>query len=175
MAKIFKTRVDLENELNSRVKTALDETYDFLLDKLMEIIERDIYSVPEGYFYIRTEDLLNKDNWEIKHYQYAGKYYFKLSFKDDNLTPPQHNGDIHSPLSYIHGNYLDGVLPPQVFLKILNNELPQGKAFNFPYVERKPFWDDFINYCDKNFSKLFAIRCKRNGIPMDTAYQRMKR
>lgn len=47
---------------------------------------------------------------------------------------------------------------------MLNNEIDQGDAFGFPYVKRKPFWDDFIKYCNRYYNQMFISACRRNGL-----------
>lgn len=165
MAKVFKSRTELENELRKDMELVINDLNNFLLNKLMEFIKRDVYDAYTPIFYERTEDLLNKKNWEVRLKKYSGRLITTIYFKDECLTPFLYSeDDLYNPKRYIHGNDIFGQLTSDAFLKIINGDVKQGNFMNFAKVDRKPFWDDFLTYCDKYLDRLFANRCKKYGV-----------
>lgn len=152
----------------SKIELVMDEVYEKLLDKLLEIIKKDVYEAYEPEFYERTEDLLNPKNWGVKRTKRKGKTYRTLFYKGEQFTEVNMNADIHSPDAYIHGNYLYGAFEQKSFLAMLNGKTKDygDNPFNFPQINRKPFWDDFLLYCDRQYKRLFNNACKRYGIPI---------
>lgn len=149
----YKTVPDLTRSVQETlIRPALENTYDRLFEKLQEYIEEDIYnnakiySEGEGEWYAQevgqSREMLQAFEWNV--YKYAGEYKGKIEFQPNAIT---HDG-------WQHGNPLRE-LAPTTFLKILNNETPQGDCCNFPFVDRRPFWDDFVEYANKHLQDIF--------------------
>lgn len=170
----YKSSQALGEAFRETVEIAMDEVYDRLLKHLLVLIERDVYEGVDNdpEFYERTYDLMNPQNWEIRKWKYRGQIHRDLYFKGENLSKPNartisytyEGQDIfHDPSNYIHGNPFR-TLKSETFLEILNNDRPQGKAFGFPQVKRKPFWDDFTTYCDRYYYRLLKNALQRRGM-----------
>lgn len=159
----YRSAQAMNNAMRATVESAMNDVYERLLNRLIFLIQRDVYSAYSPEFYERTEDLLDRNNWEIKKWKRGDNVYREIIFKNEGLSNPMFNGDTHDPAAYIHGNYVKSFTKSNVFLRMLNNEIPQGNAFNFPRVDRRPFWDDFMDYCDRYYRTLLMNACRRRG------------
>ena len=162
MAFQVKSFVELQNNIRANLELAMDEAFEELLDGLISIIETCVYQDTPA-FYDRTHDISKRENWCIKSYKYAGKIYRQIYFKDNCLSTLD-SDDPHSPNAYIHGNNYFGQIDETLLLKILNNDAKSGDLFGFTHVNRIPFWDEFVVYCDSNIDDIIKKHCNAHGI-----------
>lgn len=147
----FSNIIDLKKNVEEGCKNALNDTLEEMKDELHKIIVRDIYNNKKGIFYQRSRVLMPPNVIETRVWnafsksQLGGTLKFDESFFDSSV-------DIYN---YIHGNPYFGELTLNSYLEILNNEAIYVKYQNSPYlylgfhrVERKPFWDDFMDWVD---------------------------
>lgn len=160
----YKKIVDLKRDVEDNIiRKALELTYAELFEKLKEYIEKDVYDdsnitkVPnpqnDGWYKNvvgRTYDML--DAFRYNTYRYNKEWKGRIEFVPSEITIDSNN-------PFIHNN-----LYPTTFLKILNEEVKQGEAFGFPDVQRKPFWDDFMNYANENSDRIFSKYLLKFGI-----------
>lgn len=152
-------------KLSSDIKIALDNTMKIALNVLLDYIEKDVYSYPttwtngsdgdEG----RTRDFLNSWNstkTEIV-YNSLGSFANAQIMQDkvlEHISP------------FIHGSdYKKGKLNSDNLSGIINDGLKKSH-FNFPAIESRPFWDDFIKWCDKELANTFYQECRKIGVPI---------
>lgn len=148
MAKyIFKDMAGFSNALGEANMKAMKDTLEECLEKLYEIIEEDIYSLPESEWYERTKNLLNA--FYLQEPKRSGgigrQIYGYIKYKPRAIKS--------NPKKYQHGSPTHGKLDGWTFLSIMNNEYPQGDMF--PHVDREPMLDDFWEWLDKHYNEIY--------------------
>ena len=159
--KTFKNENDLSNAMNDISREATKNTLQKMLDKLGYFIEKDIYNAYQPKWYNRTRYLEDDyiDMWETYLWNNFGNGVSgAMRLKEDIFFPTD-------PPIFVHGsgNWKTGdvysTLTLDSYLQIMNNpnaivETP----FHFPTnktMHKKPFWDDFEKWADKNYTKIF--------------------
>lgn len=124
-----------------------------VLPKLQELIERDVYSYHEKWDG-RTKQF--KDAWKVQ-VQRQGFYNNILLFLDEN------------ELSYGYPNPFTHVTYDAIGLAEIINEGWQSNTYpnppmNFPIMNSRPYWDDFIEWMNNYFEEEFLSECIRRGM-----------
>ena len=72
-------------------------------------------------------------------------------------------------LDFQHGNIYSGEFESDDFVKMLNGEIESGifNPFGFPSLIREPFLDDFKEWAEKNYARIFKEKCEELGINLD--------
>lgn len=151
--KTITTYSELENILNGKCKEALDKTTDRLLDKLGEFIQSDVYSYSQT-FYDRTFDFKNswdKTSAQIKNKMVEAEIFQNVSALSFNSDKFQHGSNVWVEAWNNNENELAHII----------NDGAIGHAFNFPQLGARPFWNDFIQYCEREFNNIFQEELKK--------------
>lgn len=161
--KAFKNLQEIRQFLNDKTKKALELTLEELKEKLLEFIDEDIYDAYDPEFYERTEWL--KQNGVID-------YYITKMFGDQIYGGVRINLNQNYPVSFLdfqHGNIYSGEFESDDFVKMLNGEIESGifNPFGFPSLIREPFLDDFKEWAEKNYARIFKEKCEELGINLD--------
>lgn len=143
--------IDLHKNVEALCVKALGDTLEELKEELHNIIVKDVYSKRKGLFYKRSRVLLPPNVIKLRIWNAfsASKVGGTLKFDEDYFDA---SVDVDN---YIHGNPYFGELTMNSYLEILNNQADYYKYEDSPYlylgfhrVERKPFWDDFLDWID---------------------------
>lgn len=166
----------IKEEINKDLQLAMKATMDELLDKLQEMIEEDVYKNPIITHYTKDNNsrgdvwlsyTTNRPNTYIRTYQ--AKNIFRDSvvraynnvygtiYATDKL---KHNKKTNKRLGK-HESIDDVNLDVDNFLDILNCGKQHSLSFE---VERKPFWNDFIDFCNKNYKSILYKHLAKQGI-----------
>ena len=142
--KRFSNIIDLHKNVEAQCRKALEDTLEELSEVLYKYILRDVYMVKKGSFYQRTRILLIKDMITTKLWNAfsSNKLGGTLSF-DEDLFDRSINVD-----DFQHGNRYEGELTLQSYLEIVNSQNDWDNPYGFPMVNRKSFWDDFLDWID---------------------------
>lgn len=162
---IAKTNTELYNAVKEQCRLAMEDTKENLLEELGHIIEEDVYSYKPANIEtrkMRTKWLLRfyRQLFEVKIYNAFGQG-LGMSIKPDlGEEVPAY------PQKFQHGSMRNKnevkstILNMKSYLEMLNDPNFIAKAgnnpFHFPYqVDREPFWDDFVKWCDEHFAEIF--------------------
>ena len=139
----FSNAVDLYKGVEQQCKLALQDTLDELKEELHNIILKDIYMVKKGTFYDRTRILLIDSIIETKIWNAFGKGLGGTLKFDEDLFERSINVE-----KFQHGSLSPnwGELDLFSYLNIVNSRNDWDNPYHFPTVNRKPFWDDFLDY-----------------------------
>ena len=142
----YSNTVDLHKGIEAQCRLALQDTLDELKEELHNIILKDIYMVKKGTFYERTRILLINDIVETRIWNAFGKGLGGTLRFDEELFERSINID-----KFQHGSPSPnwGELDLSSYLEIVNQKNDWNNPYHFPSVNRKPFWDDFLDYIDK--------------------------
>lgn len=150
---VFRDMVGLRKGLQDVTIEALNRTIEECYIELKNIIDEDVYKKAKHEskepFYERTYDMARA--FVIKYAEKKGlgiSAIASIKFDDNAIS---HNSAL---LQHASNQDLDGT----VFFGILNNDVPQGDAIGGVKVKRKPFFDDWLDWMDKNYSDIY----KRN-------------
>lgn len=122
--------------------------------KLKDYIRSDVYDAYNPIWYERTDNLLN--NWIVSDPVIIGTSV-SSSISLDSLEYNDEN--------WWHGNSNidNSILDPSEFVNIINDGLGSTN-FGFPNIGKRPFWDDFKNYVEKNLDNIFMQKCLEVGL-----------
>ena len=155
------------NELYANVGTATSEILEYCMEqyalpKLLEYIDRDVYEYNATWLNGNTNDegrtyeFGDKDTWVV------GK--LKSGFYDQvYIAMNPSNLHYYEPFGHNHITMEKNIA--EALPEIINNGLSESHM-NFPAIRRRPFWDDFIKWFEKDFGKIFVQECRKNGIDM---------
>lgn len=161
---IVKTNTELYNAVKKECREAMKETVEECLKQLGRIIQEDVYSNRPSNAEtrrMRTKWLLAKyrDIFEANIYNAFGQG-LAMSIKPDLGEEVPSN-----PIKFQHGSAFGNteystILNMKSYLEMLNDPNFIAKAgnnpFHFPWqVDREPFWDDFVKWCEENFVEIF--------------------
>lgn len=151
---IVQTYAELQNIINGKCQIALDKTMNRLLDKLKEFIKIDVYSTHSPKFYDRTFDFENsweKTSAEIKDKIVEAEIFQNISALSFNSNKFQHGSNVWVETWNDSENELAHII----------NDGAIGNAFGFPQIGERPFWNDFIQYCEREFENIFQEELKK--------------
>lgn len=142
---IITTYSQLENIINGKCQVALDKTMSRLLDELEGLIQTDVYDVPsiwDSVYDLRTGQF--KDSWEKTKAQIHDNMVEAEIFQ--NISAMQR---IDDPPIHVDGDKLAGIIN-------------SGIGYNFGQMEgrSRPFWNHFIQYCEREFGNIFQEELK---------------
>lgn len=162
---IAKTNTELYEAVKKQCHLAMEDTANACLDELGHIIEDDVYSNRPSNAQtrrMRTKWLLRfyRDIFEVKIYNAFGK---GLAM---SISPELGEPVPSAPIKFQHGSAYGNVEYSTIYnmksyLEMLNDPSFIAKAgnnpFHFPWqVDREPFWDDFVKWCNENFTRIFG-------------------
>ena len=143
---IITTYTQLENILNGKCQEALDRTVDRLMAELERLIQVDVYDVPsvwDSVYNLRTGQF--KDSWENTKAQIHDNIVEAEIFQNVSVMQRIDEPPIH--------------VDKEGLGEIINS----GVGYNFGQMEGKarPFWNDFIQYCEREFENIFQEELKK--------------
>lgn len=143
---IITTYTQLENILNGKCQEALDRTVDRLMAELEHLIQVDVYDVPsvwDSVYNLRTGQF--KDSWENTKAQIHDSIVEAEIFQNVSAMQRVDEPPIH--------------VDKEGLAEIINN----GVGYNFGQMEGniRPFWNDFIQYCEREFENIFQEELKK--------------
>ena len=143
---IITTYTQLENILNGKCQEALDRTVDRLMAELERLIQADVYDVPSAWdsvYNLRTGQF--KDSWENTKAQIHDNIVEAEIFQNVSVMQRIDEPPIH--------------VDKEALAEIINS----GVGYNFGQMEGKarPFWNDFIQYCEREFENIFQEELKK--------------
>ena len=143
---IITTYTQLENILNGKCKEALDRTVDRLMAELERLIQVDVYDVPSAWdsvYNLRTGQF--KDSWENTKAQIHDNIVEAEIFQNVSVMQRIDEPPIH--------------VDKERLAEIINS----GIGYNFGQMEgrARPFWNDFIQYCEREFENIFQEELKK--------------
>lgn len=162
MGALIKSSVELEEKIRLKTDYALFRTYERLHEKLLDLIEENVY-VRSSYDFGRRGSFSDDDTWQIKTYKY-GDMRVRLEYMPDNLDYEQL--DIYGTNGYSHGNMYGEVMDGEDFLQMMNGKFPSGDFANYPVIQRQPFWDEFLDYYNLNLDSIFKEECSKLGMEL---------
>lgn len=166
---MIKTGTELSSILSTYVQMAVDNTLQIALDKLLDIIEREVYAYNATW--------TNGYNGELgrTHEFYDSWSKTKASLKR-SLIGTSVEGSIlqalplawHQPFS--HGSVAEGRAIQNSQLNQIINEGLKESHMNFPAIDARPFWGEFEKWCNKNLIDTFESECSKLGIDLSTVH-----
>lgn len=167
--RIFNTREKLHNEIAKRIKIAHKETLNILIDKLHEIETENVYNKPALFYsdndshsalkflyygfgsglgeYNRTYDLYNV----IRVYKIGSNQYQSIGEIKPIEGSLTHDWSMFQHDSPIRNSY---PLDEETYLNIIEEGLSSMHSA-FGTIIARPFWDEFLDYCDRNYEIIF--------------------
>jgi len=138
----------LESVVNMGVREALNQASEVAIDKLISLIDENVYSVDEGW-YQRTGDLKDRENWEAVIHKGIKGYTLEI-----NLVP---NHFTHNTALMQHTNAIGNDIEIESLVGILNGDVSLSPKSNLSAwgIEHEPFWDEFMEWFRSNFTQVF--------------------
>ena len=168
---IARTNTELYNAVKEQCREAMEDTKNELLDELGRIIEKDVYS----YKPANAETKKMRTKWLLRFYRqlFEVKIYNAFGQGLAMSIKPDLGEEVPSyPQKFQHGSMKNKdevkstILNMKSYLEMLNDPSFIAKAGNNPYhfpyqVDREPFWDDFVKWCEKNFTTIFQEKLSK--------------
>ena len=159
----FNNLQEIKKYLNKQTEQALKNTLEIMRNKLKEFVKEDVYNAYNPKFYKRTEWLLS--NGVID-------YYIGNSF-NGSYGGVRINTNKKYPVEleeFQHGNIYEGEFYPENFIAMLNGQTSVAiqNPFHFPVINRVSFLEEFEEWMNQNYSKIFEEECEKLGINLKT-------
>lgn len=159
---VAKTNSELYEFVQEQCYKAMQDSVDECYEELQKIILEDVYRNRPKNPKFRTKWLLAryKEIFTVRAYKHFGKGVgLWVNPKLDMAVPSD-------PKHFRHGAVLDkeegiysNIQDMTSYLEMLNNPdfINHPNRFYFPRVieDRKPFWDDYVKWFDKNFPSIY--------------------
>ena len=151
---IITTQTQLNNFINGKCEKALNKTMDRLLDKLRDFIITDVYDAYTPSFYERTNNFIN--SWDKTKAQLKDEIIEAEIFQ--NVSVLVFNTD-----KFQHGSseWVENWNSNKNELAHIINDGAIGNAFGFPQLGERPFWNNFLQYCEREFVNIFQNELKK--------------
>ena len=154
MSKIINSVEQMQLQIDLLAQNVVRGVAKKMTEKLKEFIDSDVYSYPETWGG-RTGDF--GDSWEYS--EPITEFGYIESVISENLMKIQFDG------AWSHGsNY--SRMEEFNLAEIINNGLSTSN-FNFPAIEARPFWDNWIAWATVEFDNLFISESAKYGITMN--------
>ena len=166
---MIRNEAELSAMLSTYLQMAVDNTLQIALDKLLDIIEKEVYSYNATW----TNGYNGEPGRTHEFYESWSKT--KASLKK-SFAGTAVEGSIlqelplqwHEPFS--HGSIVEGGTIQNNQLNQIINEGLKESHLNFPAIEARPFWDEFEKWCNKNLIDTFKTECSKVGIDLSTVH-----
>ena len=154
MSKIINSVEQMQIEIDLLAQNVVRNVARIMTEKLKDFIDTDVYSYPETWGG-RTGDFGN--SWEYSEPIFDFGYV--ESIISENLMKIQFDG------AWSHGsNY--SRMEEFNLAEIINNGLDSSN-FNFPAIDARPFYDNWVAWANTEFDILFISESKKYGITMN--------
>lgn len=158
----FNNLQEIKRYLNNKTQVALKNTLERMKDQLKEFVKEDVYDAYSPKFYDRTEWLLQ--NGVIDYYIGSGLNgsYGGVRINTNKNYPVELE-------KFRHGNLYTGKFYPENFIDMLNGRIADAvwNPFHFPVLDRVSFLDEFEEWANKNYVRIFKEECEKLGINLD--------
>ena len=158
----FNNLQEIKKYLNKQTEQALKNTLEIMKNKLKEFVKEDVYDAYIPKFYERTEWLLQ--DGVIDYYVGHGLNgsYGGVRINTNKNYPVELE-------EFQHGNTYTGEFYPENFIAMLNGQIADAvwNPFHFPVLNRVSFLEEFEEYFNKNYAKIFKEECAKLGINLD--------
>ena len=143
MAKVFKTIIDVNNYIESACEKAIESVAERMTQELEGYIREDFYNQYRPRFYDRTYQLLKSPKYNMIDPKSA-EIFIDMDTINYLIDDPQYNGSSEEIVKLASLGY-------------------HGTTDIF-----RPgmFWEDFIDWCNKNVPHLMKSALKSQGIPI---------
>ena len=153
MSKIINSVEQMQLQIDLLAQNVVRGVAKKMTEKLKEFIDSDVYSYPETWGG-RTGDF--GDSWEYS--EPITEFGYIESIISENLMKIQFDG------AWSHGsNY--SRMEEFNLAEIINNGLDSSN-FNFPAIDSRPFWNNWMAWANTEFDNLFISESKKYGITM---------
>lgn len=150
---------ELDKYLENVMTSALDSTLDILLDKLKDIIDKDVYGWKSR----------SSNPWEPNR-----TFEFRDSWEKRKIqrTKTLIKGEISQRIATMKYHNVDGVKIHQdrkELTNIIANNIFDGYQFGDVSIDnpKKPFWSEFVKYCESNIEAIFVQECSKLGVELE--------
>lgn len=170
-SQLFKSKVELDAYLRTKVLQAQRDTLKEMRKELLKKIQENVYDRSESAYYTRTHSLLDENNWGIERVYKKGNTIY------GTIEPHQGTRYINEPATdsnrgrlLIHnthnsGAWKGGKLNFKSLLEIIENGLSEEHSM-IGAIEPRPFWNSFLFWAQKNYSEIFRKNCIKYGVPV---------
>lgn len=133
------------------------------LPVLRELIERDVYNKYKGTWADakgnRTYEL--EDAWAVRRVARGFFDTVEIYIDDGKIN---YNWDyLRNPNGHLASHSISRI---EDLANIVNNGMNYQPPMNFPQMSPRPFWDDFLDWLERDFAKKFQERCAKYGVKM---------
>ena len=143
MAKVFKTVIDVNNYIESACEKAIKNVAERMTNELESYIREDFYNQYKPRFYDRTYQLLKSHKYNMINSRSAEVFVDMnaIHYLIDDPAYDYDKTDIVELASLGYHGTIDIFRPGM-------------------------FWEDFVEWCNKNVPNLMKQELKRQGIPV---------
>lgn len=149
--------------LSANIGTFASATLEELLErealpKLREFIESDVYSY-KGNWGTRTYEF--EKAWKVRRINKGFFDTIEIFIDDGEIT---YNWDYErNEIGQLASHSISKISD---LANIINNGMSYQPPMNFPKMQPRPFWDDFLEWMENEFPKIFQAECKKYGVNM---------
>ena len=158
----FNNLQEIKKYLNKKTEIALRNTLEIMKNQLKEYVKDDVYNAYSPKFYKRTEWLLQ--NGVIDYYigNAINNMYGGVRINTNKKYPVGLE-------DFQHGNVYTGEFYPENFIAMLNGQIADAvwNPFHFPVLDRVSFLEEFEDWANKNYARIFKEECAKLGINLD--------
>ena len=131
-------------------------------NQLKDFVKEDVYNAYSPDFYERTEWLLQDKVIDYYIGSAIGKMYGGVRINTNKKYPVVLE-------KFQHGNVYTGEFYPENFIAMLNGQIADAiwNPFHFPVLDRVSFLEEFEDWANKNYAKIFKEECEKLGINLD--------
>lgn len=148
----------LDAYINDCIRIALQNTLDRMVQRLKEIIDKNVYKAYTPIFYERTNQLREAWGNEIQN-----TTVLNFDAKIEHLSEMI----IFEPMPFFeHGSYIsaqDYLGNPEAIPYIVDSG-NIGNAFGFPQLGAREFWKDFYEYFKANLIPFMKSELRHQGL-----------
>lgn len=141
MAKTFRTIVDLHNYIEAACEEAIKETSEIMVQEFRNYIQEDFYNRYSPTFYDRTFSLLKSPTYNMLN---------------------KNSAEIFINFDVIH--YLVGDPQYETTEEDIVRLAAQGYHGSPAIWRQGMFWEDFLQWCNKNVINLLKENLRKRGV-----------
>ena len=158
----FNNLQEIKKYLNKNTEKALKNTLEIMKNQLKEFVKEDVYNAYSPKFYERTEWLLQDGVIDYYIGNAIGNTYGGVRINTNKKYPVVLE-------QFQHGNVYTGEFYPENFIAMLNGQIADAvwNPFHFPVLDRVSFLEEFEDWANKNYAKIFKEECSKLGINLE--------
>lgn len=158
----FNNLQEIKRYLNKKTEEALKNTLKIMKNKLREYVKEDVYDAYSPKFYKRTEWLLQDGVIDYYIGNVLNGSYGGVRINTNKNYPVELE-------EFQHGNIYTGEFYPENFIAMLNGQIADAvwNPFHFPVLNRVSFLEEFEEYFNNNYARIFKEECAKLGIDLE--------